>query len=392
METQYPYMDDTRSISWNGDFTEQLRAQADVTEENIATVAYTPEHPRDVYEKSYTCISVPTLELLPQYRNDYRFRLTPFFGYLMCTAELSGGPEFTMSLTPFSQLCLFTTLVEKEEAKDEKRKMGIYTACTDWVVKLPASKYYYRQMWGYSLLKEKSILKWMIATLSHKYVYDLNLEKYIETEKFDLHSGEYVRVKSSMSMFSGSPALTPPSLFCVFGIMTPEEKAVWEEKQLDTFYVYDMIPIASKEGEISYASSVGLAQAIFFALEAKGAAGCDHVFNYTTDAVPTKKSRSGISSVSFPNMSPNTSYVPVDLYTAAGNTYIPGIFTKRLANKLSHGNNGGSMIQRTGAKTSWKAVTGLDMEGYKIRVEVLVLRKYTVARDRSVSFVHDYPR
>lgn len=391
VETQYPYLDDTRSISWNGDFIEQLSQTTGNIEGNIVTVTYKPEQPRDVYETSWMCINMPDLELRPEYKKDYRFRLLPFFGYLISTCELSAGPEFKLSLSPFSQLCLFTTKVGSRRAKKEKRRMGLYSACDEWVTCLPANKYYYLQMWGYSLFKEKSIMKWMMSDITHKYTYDLNVERYIEVQRFDPHAEDYVDVKTDISFFKGAPTIASPSLCVKFGIMTPEEKAKWKAEQLDTFYIYDMIPIESKDGSVlNYSKSVGLAQEIFFALEVKNNTGPEYVFNYTTDQIPTKKSRSAISSVLFPKMSPNTRSNPVDLYTPDSNTYIPGIFVKSLVDKVSHGNNGGSMIQDTGAATECKIDPRQVANNYMLRVEVLTLRKYTVSPSGAVSFVPDY--
>lgn len=258
---------------------------------------------------------------------------------------------------------------------------------------MPGDTYYYRQMWGYGLYPEKSLQLWMMKAVTHKYVHSLRIKNYINVQRFDPQLGQYVDIPCNMELFEEDPIMDSPGLYGEFRVLTVEEKEKWKSKHLSTFYIHDMIPLGEGDAmTVSLGKSMGLSQAVYFFLENKTRDELNHKFNYTRDTVPTVDSRSGIVSAHFSTKAYEDSGVPASMYIPRSNVYVPGLHQKLYVDKIGHGNQGGSLVQATGASvTCGVSPKKSDTNEYKLHVLTLVVRKYAVDLvTKEVSVVPDF--
>lgn len=411
-DSHYAYMDDVSPIGWTNNIKqifEPMNVSRTVKGKiEILTVVYSVSSPHHILKSTNLTISVPPLALKKQYVKDYRFKMADYFGYYVSTnAQLTSGmtgTPFKCTLTPYDQIVLCEHMTEKGRKKGVKQSMGFGNICTNWTTEMKGKTVVYPQQFGYSFTQGKALKLKMFPKnkqVYHKYEFDLHIKNHINLQRFNYDLGEYEDIAPDMSLFEGTVfQFAQPMLYGEFSDVSPSQASHIESED-SSFYIYDMMQFKAdnkceigSNARVSLRKCKGLAQAMFFSLQNVTEMQYNKNCNYTSGIEVDCNSVSGIHSVSVStNNTERTQALAPDLFLNSKGlrSYceIPGIFCDMYVDKIGHGNNGGSLPQKTNTEYNFLIDPYLDQDHkFQLCVSVLVLKKVCI-KDGNVTVYED---
>src|SRR5437868_7392190 len=174
------FYEDYSPVGWTGHNIVRLdSSKADIdVESGTVTLKYTNSKSHKFTVMTTMALIVPTIELLDENVELYRFKIVDYVGYKAAEQAYFGSSECEVNLyDTHDQIFKFERFTKPGHYEKLLKSMGMKTICKDWCYDtIPKTTLFYRQMFGYSLWECKAwpvYLQDKLEDVFYRYKYEI---------------------------------------------------------------------------------------------------------------------------------------------------------------------------------------------------------------------------